>query len=578
MASSQRWPTKPVSGNTVAVALLAIGLALRLYHFDARRSLWIDEARLSLNILTRNYRDLLRPLDYDQSAPPLFLWLERLSTSAFGVSELSLRLVPLLAGLWGLFLLYRISRRLLPGVASQLLVLFWGAFGPLLVYYSNEVKPYSLDMLVALLLIHETLGFLQPSTGDRPRESRLLILGVIAPWASTPAIFTLAAVLVALWIHGTSVRATRRGPLLIALAWAISAASAYWLVYRAAAENPYLHRYWSEGMIRLAAPGSLDRAAFAVQDVFAGVFLGLPTQSLLPASAKPALYGLTVLMVALVARGALRLLRESPPSTGILLVGPFGLALLGSSVGVYPIAFRLMLFAVPAILILTAAGAEGLVLAFNKPARRVLWVWLGVALCGVPLQRDIGDAREARTREHLRPAIAFLKNAARPTEAVYVVAGALPAWVYYTTDWSAPDRLRLSRAAQGGSSGGAAFENARSGDIPSVLDPQLTHRVGNRVEAFGRASGVQYRYWWGTPGEPPTKSWATREARRVRRLGDASWIVLSHTPNYRRELFRALRSEGALLTLSYDGDDVMILRSDFGRRNALYALGSPTGF
>src|SRR5688500_19209739 len=87
-----------VSGVLAALAIVA-GAALRVWEYTRNRPLWLDEAMLGLNIASRSLGQLLRPLDYDQSAPLLYLWLERLAISMAGVSERSLRVVPFIAGL-----------------------------------------------------------------------------------------------------------------------------------------------------------------------------------------------------------------------------------------------------------------------------------------------------------------------------------------------------------------------------------------------------------------------------------------------------------------------------------------------
>ena len=51
------------------LALLLIGLALRLTRYLLRFPLWEDEAMLSANLIDRGYRELLQPLHYCQVAP-----------------------------------------------------------------------------------------------------------------------------------------------------------------------------------------------------------------------------------------------------------------------------------------------------------------------------------------------------------------------------------------------------------------------------------------------------------------------------------------------------------------------------
>ena len=65
-------------------AALATGAGFRVLYYLSGRSLWIDEARLALNVAGRGYAGLLRPLDYDQAASPLFLWGEKFVTQLLG--------------------------------------------------------------------------------------------------------------------------------------------------------------------------------------------------------------------------------------------------------------------------------------------------------------------------------------------------------------------------------------------------------------------------------------------------------------------------------------------------------------
>jgi hypothetical protein len=96
----------------IAVIAIIAGLALRVVEFMRDRPLWLDEAMLALNIAARPLSQLARPLDYDQSAPLAYLWFERLAVVVGGVSERSLRVVPFIAGLAVVPLVWRAARRL----------------------------------------------------------------------------------------------------------------------------------------------------------------------------------------------------------------------------------------------------------------------------------------------------------------------------------------------------------------------------------------------------------------------------------------------------------------------------------
>src|SRR5438067_244951 len=72
-------PTKPVPGWIVpaTMAFVALGVLARLIRYLVDYPIWHDEAFLAVNFWDRDYADLLRPLDYGQVAPWLFLVVER---------------------------------------------------------------------------------------------------------------------------------------------------------------------------------------------------------------------------------------------------------------------------------------------------------------------------------------------------------------------------------------------------------------------------------------------------------------------------------------------------------------------
>jgi hypothetical protein len=93
--------------------LLGLAVVMRLRQFAVNRSLWLDEAMLAGNIVSRSYGELLRPLADHQGAPLGWLWLERTVVLVFGDGERALRLVPLVAGMAVLPITLHVARRLL---------------------------------------------------------------------------------------------------------------------------------------------------------------------------------------------------------------------------------------------------------------------------------------------------------------------------------------------------------------------------------------------------------------------------------------------------------------------------------
>ena len=166
--------------------LVAIGLALRLAQFLRRDSLWGDEAMLGLSIASRPFNELLPPLAYGQVAPVPFLWAERLMVMMFGVNEWALRALPFLTGCALCVAVALLARRTLrPDEAIVATVLT--AFSQVLVRYSAEVKSYSLDALLAVLLVGAAAALMAQM--DRRRSWFLLaLMGAAAIPSAFPAV------------------------------------------------------------------------------------------------------------------------------------------------------------------------------------------------------------------------------------------------------------------------------------------------------------------------------------------------------------------------------------------------------
>jgi len=130
--------------------IICFGIVLRLRQYLFNRSLWLDEALLTLNIISRSFLELLQPLDYRQGAPIGFLFLEKLAVQLFGNSEYVLRLFPFLCGIISLFLFYKVATHYI-NIKAVLIALGLFAISGWLVYYSSEVKQYSSDVAIVLL-------------------------------------------------------------------------------------------------------------------------------------------------------------------------------------------------------------------------------------------------------------------------------------------------------------------------------------------------------------------------------------------------------------------------------------------
>ncbi len=171
------------------------GLLFRLWHYIQNHVIWFDEAVLLANVLDKSFLDLLGPLQSEQAAPPLFLWLLKLVHLTFGDMEYVWRLVPLLAGCAGLFLCLPVFRALLTPHGAALAVGLL-AVSDDHIRLSNTVKPYTLDVLGTLVLL-----FAFVKTTHWPTHKRLLLVAALAPLLlsfSYPMAFVLGGLMLGL--------------------------------------------------------------------------------------------------------------------------------------------------------------------------------------------------------------------------------------------------------------------------------------------------------------------------------------------------------------------------------------------
>jgi hypothetical protein len=405
----------------LALILIVVGTILRVRQYLFNRSLWLDEAYLSSNIVTRSYRALLEPLDDDQGAPIGFLLIEKLATAAFGNSEYALRLVPLLAGIAALPLFYLAARRLV-GRTAALTGLGLLVFSRPGIYYSTEVKQYSVDLAVTVLILLLASWYLDReehrAEGSRiPVLATLAVAGACAVWLSHPALFVLAGMggTLLVWPRaGQRPRFRLADPALatVVAVWVASFAANYYFFLRSLDNNQFLRDYWQS----------------AFPPLNAGLVFWLPRQ-FLAAFETPAGFALPDVAALICLLGCLHLIRTSP-RTLCLLISPLAVCFAASLVRKYPFGDRLLIFGLPLVLMVMGAGVFGRFWAARErlaPAVMLTALFLPVAGSAV-----LGIFRPV-TREELRPVLDAVSAEVAPGDVLYVYWAARPAFHFYTT-------------------------------------------------------------------------------------------------------------------------------------------------
>ncbi len=399
--SATRW----LDSKWSVAVIIALGVFFRVVPYVLNRSLWIDEAYVSMNILNRSWAGLVQPLDYDEVAPLGFLFAQKGIVSLFGNNEYSLRLLPLLAGIGALLLFYTLARRCLSRNTALLALTLFALLNSH-IYYSSEAKQYSTDVLITILLLLSAHNLLQSSQRNWLAPAWLGIGGAIAVWFSHPSVFVLAGIGVTLGIYYWAKCNYRSLVALICAGalWVVSFAALYTVSLRHLAENASLDSQWQFAL----AP--LPFHPITMLRWLATVLMGIFTEPLNLQLPGLALFCLVV--------GTAALLMQRQWSLALWLT-PLGFTLIAAIFQQYPFSGRLLLFLIPMLLLILAHGAIQV-----YASTRDQGIFVGILLVSLIVFSSLGKAvvhlEIPRAREEIKPVLAYLRDHFQESDTLYV--------------------------------------------------------------------------------------------------------------------------------------------------------------
>lgn len=397
--------------------IICLGVILRLVQYLFNRSLWLDESYLALNIIDRTFLELLQPLSYNQGAPIGFLILEKIAVQIFNSSEYVLRLFPFLSGIASIFLFYGVAKHFIKSEAVPIALCLFAISGPL-IYYSSELKQYSTDVFITLLILYFVARNIY---SKRLTTSNIFFLGVLGAtviWFSHPSVFILAGVGMSLALSSFFRKEWARvARLSISFSfWSISLTLCYMVSMRGLSNNAHMLNYWDGGFMPFP-PSSLNDIRWFV-DSFFGIF-NYPV-------------GLSLSGIAALAfiAGSVSIFLQKKEQFFILIL-PIFLVLLTSGLHKYPFKGRLLLFIVPTLLLFIAEGVEHI-----RDNTRNNSAIIGVVfICLLFLTPSLSASYhliKPRTREEIKPAISFLKEHEQSGDVLYLFLPSRIAYKYYS--------------------------------------------------------------------------------------------------------------------------------------------------
>lgn len=138
--------------NGKLIFLLCISFLVRLLSLN--QSLWLDETTTANVVRNLGYLDIITKFSPHDFHPPFFYLLMKFWTNIFGYGEVSLRMPSVLASLVAGYVVYKLAENAKLGQSKSLWASAFFLFNPLIVYYSQEARMYSLVTLLITLVAY----------------------------------------------------------------------------------------------------------------------------------------------------------------------------------------------------------------------------------------------------------------------------------------------------------------------------------------------------------------------------------------------------------------------------------------
>lgn len=360
----ERRPRRISLSLGLALLLIALGFALRLWHLDFQ-SIWRDEAD-SLEFAS-SFASLRTLFTQPGHNAPLYYTLLAGWQTAAGRGLTSARFFSVLWGTCGLALMWVLCRRFVQPAAAVWALLF-AACSPFWVWYSQEARVYAPLLTAALLVSWLYLDALE--RGGMRRWAGYVLGMAVLVYLHFMALWLVPAHL----IMGILLRPTGRG------GWPAWAAAMAALCLPAVPLAGW-------GMPLLLSSFQTGHAPASWGDMTAGLVLGF---TIGPSGRLPAWFAMPALFLALLGAAGIWLApRLTPRRVLLALLAWLGVPAVGLMAlsTVKPLfAERYLIFTLPALLLLMALGTAWLWRTWRPLAIAVVAAVLAANLTGIAIQ------------------------------------------------------------------------------------------------------------------------------------------------------------------------------------------------
>lgn len=179
----------------ITVLIIVSAIYIRGVYYIKDLPFWGDDMLLAESIYEQPIWKSFTHIYGTQKAPPLFVFFSYINTMIFGFKEIILRLIPFISGCVSVIVFYILSKRVLTNKLAIISASILFCVNPVLIYYSQEFKQYSTDVLICMLVI---LLYRNINLGELKNNYKKAIIYAVSVFiimiTSFPSIFAILAV------------------------------------------------------------------------------------------------------------------------------------------------------------------------------------------------------------------------------------------------------------------------------------------------------------------------------------------------------------------------------------------------
>lgn len=451
------------SDNCTLWIIGIVGIILRIRQYFFARSLWFDELSLAHNFLNHDLLFLItKPLDTGQSIPIGFAILSEFIGEIFNYSDLSFRLFPFLIGI-GIVILSVITSRFFISPIARFVFVWLMSTSPLLIYYSNEFKPYIVDVFFYLLLLFVFLNYRAQKIGI----VWVTIIGLLAILFSYSAVIVLSAFGISEFILSLQENRIKslKAIVLVSIIWFILFVILYFGLSTKNSPMVYFQNYWK---IRFA-PISISLNSL---QWYGKVFIEFANLGYYPE--KPIgvkfysgiIPPLNVLLAVITFLGAFFQYKKHK-QIAFMNICILVVSVTISAFRLYPFGSRLNLYLIPVAFCMFSYALWRLI---SDPSITIkfLGYQLVVIVLAMNTISSVNSFLNPIDNADIKNALTYLQNNAVPTDSLTMVDNTYPAYKFYDRYYDLPEFFQVSSFS-------------RPFDINSFQHHLCINRTSNRV-------------------------------------------------------------------------------------------------